>query len=174
MKSPIVKFGVIGGTVVSVLFLGPFLIFSDMYTNPDSMAWGEVVGYSTMILSMLAVHFGIRQYRNEFFPASFSFVKGLGTGVLITLVATAVFYLGNVLLYEVLMPNLLTDFAEPYKEHLMQSATSEIEKEQIIEEFEKNSAILENSYLYALLMAVTVFFIGLVISLVSALILKRR
>jgi hypothetical protein len=174
MKNTIIKYGAIGGTLVSVLFLGPMLLFPYYFTDPSSMAYSEVIGYSTMILSMLTVHFGTRHYRNEFFPTDFSFTKGLKVSILITLVASLVFFLGNILLYEVLAPNFLSDFSEPYKEYLLSNASNELERTKVLEEFEKSKMFIESSFFNAALMAVTVFLIGLVISLISALTLTKK
>ncbi len=173
MKSVVVKYGVIGGVIVSLLFLGPMALRPDSYMNPENMGIGQVVGYSIMILSMLCVFFGVRAYRKHHIEFEFSFVQGLLVGLQITVVANVIFYLGNVLLYEVIAPDFLHDFGKFYKSHMISNAPDEATKKLVAAEFDAQAGILENSYLYALVMAASTFFIGIIISLISALSLKR-
>lgn len=174
MKKTVLIYGIIGGLVVTLLFLGPVVINAEQYMDPENMASGEILGYSIMILSMLCVFFGVRHYRKKRDGQEFSFGKGMAAGVLITLVATAVFYIGNVVLYEVVAPDFLQEFSSYYKDYMLESASGPEERDQILAAYESEAYLMENSYLYALLMAGSVFFIGIIISLLSALILRRK
>lgn len=173
MKNQITKWGLIGGVVASVLFLGPIAVNAEKYMDPENMGSGEVIGYSVMILSMLCVFFGVRAYRNKNNVEHFTFLKALGVGLQITIVANVIFYLANVMLYEVIAPDFLTEFGAFYKEYMLENAPDEAAREQVLAQFEAESAFLENGFLYALIMAGTTFFIGVIISLISALSLKR-
>ena len=85
MKNSIIQYGLIGGIIVSVLFLGPIVIDADSYMDPEKMKSGEIIGYSIMVLSMLSVYFGIRAYRKNYNKAEFSFLKGNKKEVLVHL-----------------------------------------------------------------------------------------
>lgn len=163
-----------GGLFGTIFFLGPIVFSSGSYMDPDFYDTGEVIGYSVMILSMLPVYFGTRAYRNHNTPESFSFAKGLRTAILITLVACVIFYLGNVVVYELLAPDFLAEFGESYKENMIKMAETEAERQKFIEQYEMEAGMLSNSYLYALVMAGSVFFIGLIVSLISALVLRTK
>ncbi len=173
MNKTLVKYGIIGGLLATILFLGPIVLSPEKYMDPEQMAHGEVIGYSVMVISMLSVFFGMRAYRKKLDGKSFSFLKALGVGLQITVITCLLFYLGNILLYEVISPNFLKQFGDHYKDYLLQSATSESEKSQVLKEFNQNAGVLENSYLYALIMSGTTLFIGIIISLISAMSLKR-
>jgi hypothetical protein len=173
MKNSIIQYGLIGGIVVSVLFLGPIVIDANSYMDPEKMRSGEIIGYSIMVLSMLSVYFGIRAYRKNYNKAEFSFLKGLAVGLQITVLANVIFYAANVLLYEVISPNFLAEFGTNYKQYIIDSVPDEASKLKVAREFESQASVLENSYLYALVMASSTFFIGIIISLISALVLKR-
>lgn len=174
MKSPVLFYGLLGGLLISLLFLGPIVIAPGAYTEADQMVSSEIFGYSVMILSMLTVYFGIRQSRNNNPDTRYSFGKGLITGLKITIVACAVFYLGNVLLYEVIAPDFLAEFSDYYLQNLIENAGSEVERQKIMADFEATAFIIESSYAYAALMSASALMIGLVISLISSLILMRR
>ncbi len=127
-----------------------------------------------MILSLIPVYFSTRVYRNRLDQQGFSFLKGLGIAVTITIIASIIFYGSNLLLYEVVDPTFLADFGLYYERCLLENAQSEAEREIIHQNMEQYADMINNSYLYAFIMAATVFFIGLVISLISALILQRK
>lgn len=154
--------------------MGPAAVNPEYYYNPDNYKNGEIIGYSVMFISMLPVFLGTRAYRNKFFTDTpFTFGKGLVSGLVITLIGTAVFYLGNVLVYEVLQPNFLEEFGVHYKEFMLEQGATQAEKDKILEEFNSMKGMMENGYIYGLLMASSVFLFGLIISLVSATILRR-
>jgi len=174
MNTTIVKYGAIGGVAVTLFFLGPIVFSADSYMDPDKMEQGEVYGYSIMVLSMLSVFFGVRAYRKKIEGQALSFLRALGVGLQITVVACLLFYIGNVVLYEVISPNFLTEFGNYYKEYMLEKAVTPEEKETVLTEFEQSAAFLKNSYLYALLMAGSTLFIGIIISLISAAVLQRK
>ncbi len=173
MKNTAIRYGLIGGILVTLLFLGPVVIDSDSYMDPDKMATGEVIGYSVMILSMLTVFFGVRHYRRQQAGTDFPFGKALLSGLAITGVASLVFYVGNVLLYEVIKPNFLSEFGEYYRDYSLSQVSDDAERDKLRAELEASAAYIENSYMYAGLMALTTLFIGIIISLLSAAILRR-
>jgi hypothetical protein len=167
-------YGLIGGILGVSLFLGPIVVSPEYYLESDNFSGGEVVGYTVMLLSMIPVYFGTRAYRNKFHKETFSFLKGLGSAMRITLISSLVFYIGNVLLYEVIAPDFLNDFAEVYHDYMLESAKTAEEIEAVNAEFGASNQWFRNSYLYGLLMTVSVFLFGLIISLISALVLRRN
>jgi len=169
MSTSIFKFGVIAGVVLSLLFLGPILINPDSYMDPDAMASGEIIGYAIMIGSMLIVAWGMFSYSKTYKSAGFGklFLVGLG----ITAVANLLFYLGNLMVYEVFAPDFLRDFGIHYEENTLAKSANPEERRAMEVELATMRPVLENSYLYAALMAGTTFFIGIIISALSALFL---
>lgn len=174
MNKELRDYGISGGLLGAVFFAGPIAIFPDHYLDPGNFGNSEVVGFSVMFLSMIPVFLGIRAYRNKFFQdSSFSFVKGLISGLIITGIATLVFYIGNVLVYEVLAPNFLAEFSPVYYDYMVEQASTEVEKAEIIAEFESFEPYANNGFLYGIVMSASVLFFGVIISLISALALKR-
>lgn len=174
MKNAVGKWSVIGGLFASIFFLGPIVISADRYMDPEQMGSGEVIGYTVMILSMLCVFFGVRAYRTKNAEEHFPFMKALGIGLQITVLANLIFYLANVFLYEVISPDFLSEFGTHYKEYLVNTAETEEAKKAALEKFNAEAGLLENSFLYAAVMAGTTFFIGIIISLISAMALRRK
>ncbi len=168
MNNPVIRFGVFSGLAATILFLGPLVVSPDSFLKPENMASGEVIGYTSMFLAMTLVYFGARAHRKEQ-GGSYSFGDGFKAGLLITVVSTVVFYLGNVLVYEVIKPGFLEEFFVFYRDYMIDQGMSGQE----IAEMDASYEVMSNGWLYAVVMASSTFLMGLVIALISGLTLKR-
>lgn len=168
MKNAVVRFGVYSGLLATILFLGPLVVSPDSFLKPENMASGEVIGYSSMLLAMSLVFFGVRAHRKES-EGAYSFGDGFKAGLLITVVSTVVFYLGNVLVYEVIKPGFLEEFFVFYRDYMIEQGMSDAQ----LAEMDASYETMSNGWVYAVVMASTTFLMGLVIALISGLTLKR-
>jgi Protein of unknown function (DUF4199) len=95
MKRTVLTFGLISGAISAATMLAtiPFV---------DKIGWekGEILGYTTIVLSALMVFFGVRSYRENVAGGRLTFGRGFAIGILITLNLQRVLrgYLGNRLL----------------------------------------------------------------------------
>ena len=174
MNKELRNYGIIGGLIGTVFFVGPIVVNPDHYLDPDHFENGEIIGYTIMFLSMIPVFLGTRAYRNKYFHDSpFSFTKGLVTGLIITGVATLIFYIGNVVIYEVISPGFLEKFSVVYYDYALEEAPNKLAKTAVIEDYESMEPYIKNGFLYGILMSIFVIIFGLIISLISAFTLKR-
>jgi hypothetical protein len=134
---------------------------------------GYIVGYSSMILAFLLVYFGVRSYREQA-GGSISFGKAFSVGLAITLIACA-FY---VLSWEVVYFNFLPDFADKYSASVMEKTRKDGASEAKIEATKKQMADFKRLYANPVINAgmtlMEVFPVGLVVTLVSAAILRKK
>ncbi|WP_339695711.1 DUF4199 domain-containing protein [uncultured Roseivirga sp.] len=167
MKNIVVRYGVIASLiVVGVPLLSGLIIGFGI----DSFAMGEIVGYTSMIVAMTTVYFGMRQYRDQMNNGIITFGTGLKIGSLISVLAGIAFALYNVVFVTIIMP----DFNEQYFAYAegLEIGTPEFET--------KFAAMMEsNGFMFSvlggtILMFVTVFLIGFIISVISALMLQRK
>lgn len=152
---------------MAALFALDMVIFS----QPDQSG-REVYGYLSILISLSFVFFGIRAYRNIECQGSITFFKALGIGVLITLLPAILFGVYNVIYMEVIEP----DFADQY----FQAAVEQIkldysgaELDAKLEEMSANKALFMSPVFNFFLMSITVFLIGVVVSVISAVTLKK-
>jgi hypothetical protein len=84
MKKTVLTFGLISGGVSAAMMLVsiPFV---------DKIGWekGEILGYTTIVLSALLVFFGVRSYRENAGGGRLTFGRGFAVGILITLISSA-------------------------------------------------------------------------------------
>ena len=170
MKKTVLKFGLISGGLFAVMIFAtmPF-VYKIGFDN------GLIVGYTTMVVAFLFVFFGIRSYRETVGNGYISFGRAFTVGILITLIS-CLFY---VIAWEILYFNFMPDFGDRYAQYVIEKARTagasaeEISKQ--VAEMDRMKAILQNP----LSNAVVTFFIepfpvGLIISAISALILRKR
>jgi hypothetical protein len=168
MKKTVLKYGLYSLLTASVLFLLAFLIGKGM-----SYSVQEVIGYFTMVASLVFVFFGIKHFRDHENDGKLSFGKALLVGFLISLFAGVGFGIVDYIYTTAINP----DFAQEYQTAMLADMKATLSPE----EFETQKAVLlqqmedyGGSGFMAFIMFVTVAMIGLVISIISALILQRK
>lgn len=161
-----------GGIMVILFFLFHMLFMKDF--NAKMWEIGEVIGYSSMLLALTAIFFGIKGYRDKVLGGNISFGKAFTLGLGISGVASFIFGIYIYLLYEVISPGLSGKMIEVYRQKIQTSGeTQQVIAEQLAR-FESEAVLWNNSLLQAFIMLLTVFMIGILISLISAAILKRK
>ena len=167
MKKTILRFGLYG--LVSICLLS-ILIWSLVDVVDNKM--GEVIGYSSMVVSLLFVFFGIKHFRDKENNGVLTFAKALIIGVLISLIVSLGFGILDIIYVKFVNP----DFMNAYYDGMLEQAQS-----LPAEEFEIRKAALQaekemflNPYMHFFIMSMMVFVIGFIISLLSALILQRK
>ena len=168
MKKTIIKFGTYGAIAICGLFLISWFAFDDLPLSTQ-----ETLGYLSMILSLSFVFFGIRHFRDKENSGKVSFKKALVIGLLISLITALVFGVFDVIYTEVLNPDFMdTYYSETLNimEENMPAEEFEIKKV----EMEAQKELFANPLMAFLFMALTVFVIGFIISLLSALVLQRK
>ena len=137
-------------------------------------AYSQVIGYTAMVLAFLLVFFGIRTYRQEVGGGTITFGKAFQVGILITLITCAFYVVAWQIVYWGFWPDFL-DQLQAYQLAKMRAAG---ESAKTIAAMQANMATFARLYRNPLFnVAVTfleVFPVGLVVTLVSALILRRK
>lgn len=167
MKKSLLKYGLIASLIVVGI---PLISGMIMGFGPDSFALSEVIGYTSIIVAMATVYFAIRQYRDQQNEGRLHFGTGMKIGLLISTIGGIAFGIYNAIFVTYVMP----DFNEQYFAY---STNTEVGTP----EFEKGftEMMTENEFMFSVLggsivMFLTVFLIGLVLTTISALILKHN
>ncbi len=169
MKKTILTFGLISGAISSLVMVA-IVPFADRI----GFERGPVIGYSSMVLSFLLVFFGIRSYRDNVGNGQITFLKAFAVGISITLISCVCY----VVTWEIIYYNFLPDFWDKYGAHLVEklraAGASPAAIEAKLQEVAKYKELYKNPLLNAVLTFIEPFPIGLVITLISALALRRK
>jgi hypothetical protein len=172
MRRIVLTYGLIAGAIVSAVMAAMILMTRDSVGL--LLERGMMVGFGSMVLAFLLVFFGIRRYRDTVGGGAIGFLRAVAVGLLITAVASAVY----VLTWQVLYFGFVPDFAERYGEAVVASMREDGAAAAAIAAKEAEMARLAVWYRNPLYnSAVTfleIFPVGLVMTLISAAILRRK
>jgi hypothetical protein len=170
MKRIVIVFGLVSGAISSALMFLTLPLINSGRVNFDN---GEIIGYTAIFLSFLLVFFGIRSYR-ENAGGTISFGRATAAGLLITLISCA-FYVAS---WEIIYFKLMPDFGDKYAAHAIKTLREKGATDAAIAakkvEMEKMKTMLDNPLLNAAMTFIEPFPVGLIVTLVSAGILRRR
>jgi len=163
-------FGTIAGVVlVLMMFLTMPFLGEDI--DYDTAEW---LGYISMIVALSAIFIGIKSYRDKESAGLISFGKAFKVGLFITLVAS-VFYVAGWILY---INTAGTNFMDSYYQHSVEkiktSNDPETEIQAKIADMEKWRELYKNPLIQIGVTFIEIFPVGLLITLISAAILKKK
>ena len=164
MNSIILKNGLIGGSIVSAL-----LVIMTMYmkVNPEKEV-SMMIGFAGMLLAFFFVILGIKEQRNAN-NGVISLGKAFLTGFWITLIISTIY----VLVWLVILYNFFPNFMEHYANMAIEKASPE-EVVKVTEEMNTYKEMYKSPIMVILLTYMEILPLGIVFSLVSALILKKK
>jgi hypothetical protein len=173
MKKNIIVHGLIAGIIVSVLMLISVNSLSHREGNFDYNR-SLIIGYASMLIAFSLVYVGIRNYRDKYNGGIISFGKAFKIGIMIVLIASTIYVIAWLIDYFFFIP----DFSEKYSAHMIDNlktnGASQAEIDKQTKEMANMSAMLNNPLYNALMTYLEILPVGLVVTLISSLILKRK
>jgi hypothetical protein len=170
MKKTVLTFGLIAGVMISVLMDGSLLLANKIGTGHNSM----LLGYTMMVASFLLIYFGVRSYRDNTLAGQISFGRAFSCGILIALITT-VFYVAT---WEVVYFGFIPHFMDSYwaaEIHKVQSrgldaATTAAR----VADIQHQQQAYQNPFVNMAYTFMEPLPVGLIITLISAAILRRK
>jgi Protein of unknown function (DUF4199) len=170
LKKTILTFGLISGVLSSVMMCGTVPFLRDLNHGNK----GYYLGYTAIVLSFLLVFFGIRSYRDDLANGAITFGRAFTIGIGITLIS-CVFY---VITWEIIYFNFLHGFMDSYFAQQIQKIQSTPGTPEAIQAkvaaIRHSQQLYENPLVNALYTFIEPFPVGLVITLISAAILRKK
>jgi hypothetical protein len=169
MKKTVLTFGLISGFLMIALMTLSLAL-------SDRIGYGHnlVLGYTILILGSVLVFFGIRSYRDNIGGGQISFGRAFVVGILITLVASVCY----VVTWEIIYFKFMPDFADKYAAYMIEQARAAGESAQkiqaISDQMKSMKVMLDNPFLNAVFSFLEPFPIGLLVTLISAAILRKK
>ncbi len=167
MKKTITRYGIYSAITISLLFI--IALFAGKNLDFGTQ---EIIGYASMVVSLSFVFFGIKHYRDKENHGAVSFSKALVIGILISLFAALAFGIIDII-YNYLNPDFLTEYYDKTVED-MEANLPPAEFQEKLKEMEAQKALFSSPVMSFFIMSMTVFVIGFIMSLISALILQRK
>jgi len=170
MKKIVLIFGLISGALMAAFMFATLPFLEKIGTDK-----GFVVGYTSMVLAFLLVFFGIRSYRENVGGGAITFGRAFAVGILIALISSLCYVIAWEIIYFKFMP----DFMDKYAAQVIAQARAagataqEIQaKQQEMQQFKQMYD--HNPLINFALTFIEPFPVGLIITLISAAVLRKK
>jgi hypothetical protein len=174
MKKNIIIYGLIAGIVVSVLMLFTTHYLSYCAGNVDYDT-SMLIGYASMIIAFSIVYVGIRNYREKYNGGVISFGKAFKIGLTMVLIASTIFVSAWLIDYFFFMPPGFIEKSFAYElDQLKASGASQIELDEKTKEMANFYRMYKNPFFNAMMTYAIILPVGLIVTLISSLILKKK
>ncbi|MGA3087901.1 MAG: DUF4199 domain-containing protein [Terriglobales bacterium] len=169
MKKTPLTFGLISGAVSSLM-----MVATVPWEDTLGCDRGEFVGYTIIVLSLWLVFFGIRSYRDNTLDGQITFSKAFALGISITLISCVCYVVTWKVLYFNFLHRFMDKCSAYMAEKLKVSGTSPAAVQAQLQQLEKYKQLYDNPLSNAAMTFLEPFPIGLVITLISAALLKNK
>lgn len=168
MKKTVLRYGLYGSATICILFLLSWFLGKGIDFSTQ-----EIIGYASMIVSLSFVYFGIKYFRDEENNGTITLEKALLIGVLISLLTALAFGVLDVIYVSYINPDFMNEYYNVTLAQMKETLPPE-EFEVKLAEMESQKELFSSAWMNFLIMSMTVFVIGFIISLISSLILQRK
>ena len=160
MKKIVLKYGIIGGVVSSILGTLNWLLVA----HSVGVEGSQTVGYISITLSLLCIPFGVRYFRDKLNNETVSFGQAFKIGLGITVMAAIVMAIHSVLFFTFQKEEFLK---------WQRKDLSQVELTAFNEQLAQIPEFIYTPCFQGIVMFLMVFLIGAVVNLISSLLLKK-
>jgi hypothetical protein len=169
MKKTVVTFGLISGLMISVLMACSLLVATKAGSDHDM-----ILGYTIMVASFLLVYFGVRSYRDNVLAGHISFGRAFGCGILISLITCVCYVAAWEILYFKFVPHFMDSYFAAQIQKVQSSGADPATIASEIAEIRHSEQLYQNPFVNMAYTFMEPFPVGLVMTLISAAILRRK
>lgn len=169
MRKTVLTFGLISGALASAMMLA-----TTPFVEAKELGTADLIGYSSMVLVGLLIFFGVRSYRRNVGGGRLTFRRGFLVGLGITLVSSAVYLATFQVLYYALRPGIHEVYAECMIERAERAGATPAEVEERTEQARRIVELYENPWTNVALTLIEPLPVGLVLTTLSAAVLRKR
>jgi ethanolamine transporter EutH len=170
MKKNILVYGLISGLIISALMAVNLAMCSKNADFDNSM----VIGYASMLIAFSMIFVGIKNYRDKYNSGIISFGKAFKVGFFITLVASTIYVIVWLVEEHYFFPDFMEKYMAYEMNQLQSSGISATELADKTKELEQAKEMYKNPFFKILFTYAEILPVGLVVTLISSLILKRK
>lgn len=171
MKKIILTHGLIAGLITGLMMFITIPLHKSGTLDLDA---GMIIGFATMFIALTLVYFGIRSIRDKHFNGRISFVQGLSSGILIALIASLVYCVSWEICYHTFAQGFEDTYSQMYLDNLKAEGVSEEVYQQELIKMNEFKTNYKNPTLRFGMTLIEIFPVGIIFSIISALILKRN
>jgi hypothetical protein len=170
MKKNILVCGGIAGLIVSVMGV----ISTAVFCTSGDFQNGMIYGYASMLIAFSLIFVGIKNFRDKYNHGVISFGKAFKVGLFITLVASTLYVITWLINFHFFMPDFYEKYSIRILQQLKSSGASAATIAEKTVEMTKMTEWSKNELFVIIMTYVEILPVGLIVTLIAALILKRK
>ena len=170
MKKTILKYGLISGALVTIMMV----IMSIMMYNDPNFHGSMVAGFASMLIAFSFIFIGIKNFRDKQNGGTISFGKAFMIGFFIALIASACYVTVWMIEHHFFFPDFMEKYAALAIKNAKEAGAGVVEIQQKTAEMEDMKASYKNPWLRILYTLAEILPVGIVVTLISALILMKK
>ena len=170
MKKIALKYGLISG-----LFISTFTVLSMAYCHSENNYGGNMLlGYSAMLLAFSLVFVAVKSYRDKQNSGVISFSMAFQIGLYITLISSTIYLVAWAIDYHFFIPDFMEKYCTAILENLKRSGATSAQISAKSIEMASMKETYKNPFMFVLFTYAEIFPVGLIVSLITALVVKRK
>ncbi|HYC85840.1 MAG TPA: DUF4199 domain-containing protein [Chryseosolibacter sp.] len=171
MKRIILINGLIAGAIAGLMLVISMPLHNRGILNYDN---GMVFGYASMVIGLSTIFFGIKTYRDQHENGSITFWQAIKIGVLIALIASSIYALTWEVYYNFAGQNYMDKYSAYVIEKMEAKGASQDEIAAAKTQMGKFNEMYKNPIVRFGFTLMEILPVGIVITLISATLLRRR
>lgn len=169
MKKTILYFGLFSGGIATLMMFVTIPLIGRI-----PFEYLTVLGYTTFVVCFLMVFVGIRNYRDKVAGGTITFGRGFTVGILITLISCGIYIVAWEFVYHWFLPDFLDQYSNYMVERMRAQGATPEALNQTIQQYKQFKEWYQNPFLRYAMTMMEPFPVGLLITVISALILRRK
>ncbi|MFP9115208.1 DUF4199 domain-containing protein [Flavobacterium sp. RHBU_3] len=169
MKKSIILNGLIGG----IISISGFFILEGTGGNSHGTL-SMVVGYASMLLAFSLIYVAIKNYRDKENGGFISFSQALKAGLLIALITSTVYVVAWLIYSAYFSPDFIEQYSKAVLNSMAKEGKSAAEIQAKAAEMKEFAAMYNNPFLKIAITYTEVLPLGIIISIITVLILKKK
>ena len=143
--------------------------------NADGGRGSMIIGFSAMVVAFSFIFVGIKNYRDKQNGGIITFGKGFLIGFLISLIASTLYVITWGVEFHFFMPDFMDKYSSMQVKQIHASGISGAALEKALKSIESaNDNYNHNPFFFAMYTYMEILPVGILITLISALILRRK
>jgi len=171
MKKIVILYGLIAGLVVGAMMMITMPLYENGTLKLDN---GELLGYTTMVVALSLVFFGVKSYRDNYQAGIISFGQAAKVGLLITLVASFMYAISWEITYHTMKSDFMLMWSQHQEANMKASGATPAELAEAKASMEGLVMMYRNPFIRFGFTVMEIAPVGIIISLLSAGLLRRK
>lgn len=171
MKKIVITYGLIAGFITGGLMLATMPLFENGVLDFEN---GAVIGYTGMVIALSLIFFGVKSYRDHHAQGTITFGKGFLMGLGITAIASVLYASSWEVTYARSGEKFMQKWTDMEVAKLKSNNATEAELKKAQEDWKAFAEMYKNPVVRFGMTLTEIFPVGILISLVSATLLRKK